>query len=149
MRRLLIVGTVSAALAVPALATGSLSSNTVKPKAKLGGDGERAMVTVLLACDEAQAAKLKVTATQGSANGQERALARGGEKVECGTAKAGFPVRVTVRKAPRSRQGDRLRARAHRRRCPPVVRRREARRLTRPGRNPLPCQDLGAVALGE
>ena len=110
MRKALLAGVVIAALAVPALATGLQTLNTVKPKAKLGGDGERAKVTVLLACDHAQVAKLKVTVTQGSANGQERALARGGDKVECGTEKAGLPRQGDGKEGqPRPRQGDRMR----------------------------------------
>lgn len=97
MRRLA-PAAVSLALAIPTLALAAMATNTVERKAKLGGDGERAKVGVLLGCDQAQSARLKVTLTQGSAEGQARALGRGGGKVDCETEDTVFPVAVTARK---------------------------------------------------
>lgn len=98
MRNAWLAGIAIAALIVPALATGAIGGDRkVDPNAKLGGGGERVKVKVLLSCDQAQAAKLKVTVTQGSDTGHERALGRGGEKVDCTIEDAGYRIVVSAR----------------------------------------------------
>ena len=98
MKKPLFSAALIAALAVPVLALASLTTNTVKPKAKLAGDGEAAKVKVLLACDVDQSAKLKVTVTQGSDQGLERAFGRGNEEVDCGMADEVYRVRAEAKK---------------------------------------------------
>lgn len=98
MRKTFLSAALIAALAVPVLALATMTSNTVKPRAKLAGEGAAAKVKVLLACDTDQSAKLKVTLTQGSDHGLERAFGRGAKEVECGMADEVYRVRTEAKK---------------------------------------------------
>ena len=85
------------ALTLPTIVPAAVSSGGFEHKAKLKGGGDRAVAIVPLACDEPQPAKLTVTITQGSANGQDRAFGRGSEKLDCPVEPSGVRISVGVK----------------------------------------------------
>ena len=93
MRRMVLVMVGLGAAAVPAVALGAMTANTLESEATLSGNGHRAVVTALLTCDQAQRARLRITVTQPG----RRVVAQGRRKLRCTTEAGRFPVRVVAR----------------------------------------------------
>jgi hypothetical protein len=102
MKRFLVVTTVTFLVVVGATALAAMTSNTIDSNATVAKKGRQVQVTVLLGCDRAQNARLRVTVTQG---GGKAAVAQKKKKVICTTATGSFSLKAKARSRHRFAEG--------------------------------------------
>jgi hypothetical protein len=92
MKRLLVVTTGALLIAGATTALAVMTANTIDSTATVAKKGRQVHVTVLLGCDRAQNARVRVTVTQ-----PDGALAQKGKKVRCTTSTGNFPLKAKAR----------------------------------------------------
>ena len=95
---LVVAGVVLAAFAPNALS--AMTANTIEAEAELSNKGRLAELDVILACDRAQRARVRVTLSQ-----RGGAFAKGRRRVRCTTEDSTFPVKTRLRSRTRLAPG--------------------------------------------
>jgi hypothetical protein len=93
MKGLLLVMTGAFLVATTGTALGQLTTNTIDSTATVAKKGRQVQVTVLLGCNRAQNARLRVTVNQTG----RPAVAQKRKKVSCTTATGSFPLKAKAR----------------------------------------------------